>query len=164
MVEMRSTSIISQTVMPLLNLSYDPVNFIRLTQPNIMLLVRTFWELLCLQDRLWESYLNVDMWIEQAFILMEEILKDTLCNHSRTELSVWTYSLFIDSDKLGHLFFPRNHREDCIVLFFWYNKAWMKVKFCRCYQLINILISVEFWSYFSSWFQLMLLWRAFREV
>lgn len=121
-----------------------------------------FWELLCLQDRLWESYLNVDIWIKQTFILMEEILRDTLCHHSRTELCVNLACLSIQTNLITFFPSPEITKTLSIVLFFWYIKAWMKLKFCRCYQSIITLISVEF-SCFSNWFQLMLMWRVLQE-
>lgn len=106
--------------------------------------------------------------------LMGEILKDTPCYHSRTELRTIAWNLqsfltiqtdFVTFEKFSS--FQKSQRRLCIVLSFWCNKAKLKVKFWRCYHWVNTLIWVEFWNqesfrdikplscskplYFSSW-------------
>lgn len=107
----------------------------------------------------WQSCLNVDG--ASLHVWTGEILKDTVCYHSRIELKkiMWNLqSFYLFRQTLSPLknsaLFQKSQRRLCVVLFFWYNKARLKVKFWKCYPWMNTLFSVEFWNHFSNWFKL----------
>lgn len=141
-----------KTIMALSDLSYDPVNF-----------VWHSWTSSCF----FEDFENCSVsqvgkvlpecgWSKP---LVGEILKDTPCYYSRTELRMIVWSLqsfYLYRQTLSPLknsaLFQKSQKGLCIALFFWCNKERLKVKFLRCYRWMNSLISVEFWVHFRTHF------------
>lgn len=108
-----------KTVMTLLGLSHDPVNFMCSTQLNTMLLVWRFWELLYLQV----GRVLLECGWSKPSCLTEQILKDMLFYHSRTELKkiVWNLQSFYLfrltlSPLKNSALFQKSQRRLCIVL------------------------------------------------